>query len=241
MTTATASDILAALRRPFRSDEVGWKPAQIAGTRALALPYLNASAIQDRLDLVLGASWEARYDFLEGGAVLCCLRLCIDGQWLERSDVGQCGQGENGTKGGVSDSFKRAARAWGIGRYLTRVAKQWCNYDPQKKRFTEQPRLPEIVRPSQQAEPYDHSDDPPPARIDDRQEAQLVDLLKTAKADIGKFLTYFKVRSVGSLAAADFPAAKRFLEAKIKQGGSTATSPPPNVSTNAVGNGRAKP
>src|SRR5439155_18577741 len=112
------------------------------------------SAIQERLDAVCGASWEARYEFLEGGAVLCCLRLQVDGSWHERCDVGQCGKGEeNGIKAGVSDSFKRAARCWGIGRYLTRIPKQWVGYDAQKRRFTEEPKLPGWALPGQNRVP----------------------------------------------------------------------------------------
>jgi hypothetical protein len=143
-----SSDLLTALAAPFDVRQLQWKPGATAGNRAMALPFVNASAIQDRLDAVVGSHWEARYDFLEGGAVLCCLRLFLDDSWHERCDVGQCGKDEaNGIKAGVSDSFKRAARAWGVGRYLCRIPRQWVAYDPQKKRFTEEPRLPDWAVP----------------------------------------------------------------------------------------------
>ena len=112
--SVSTSDLLARLAEPFDVSSVQWKPGATAGAKAMALPFLNASAIQERLDGVLGANWDARYEFLEGGAVLCQLRLKIGDEWHERCDVGQCGKGgENATKQGVSDAFKRAAQAWG--------------------------------------------------------------------------------------------------------------------------------
>jgi hypothetical protein len=242
-TAPTSSDLLAALAAHFAASEVQWKPGATAqspqGSRAMALPFVNASAIQERLDAVVGVGWEARYEFLAGGAVLCCLRLFLDGSWHERCDVGQCGKDEgNGIKAGVSDSFKRAARAWGIGRYLTRIPKQWVGYDASKRRFTQEPQLPAWAVPAQRPvvekvlqpiapkpEPVipaaDLSDDEPGpgGRINESQEQSLVKLLREKQADVAKFLSFFQVRALGQLPAKEFDRARQMLQAKPANNG----------------------
>ena len=72
-----------------------------------------------RLDKVLGPeNWSDDYKSIDG-KTCCTLSLYIDGRWIAKSD----GAGDTsieGEKGGFSDSFKRAAVKWGIGRYLYR-------------------------------------------------------------------------------------------------------------------------
>src|SRR5262249_44867130 len=46
-----------------------------------------------------------------------------------------------------SDALKRAAVKFGVGRYLYRLPQQWCDYDPQKRRFVKEPALPESALP----------------------------------------------------------------------------------------------
>lgn len=141
-----SSDIESALAAPFEEHEVKFKPAVVTGSRALALPYVDARAIQDRLDSVLGvAGWQTSFEFLPDGACLCRLRLKINGEWIEKQDVGgpseQPDEGDR-RKAAVSDALKRAAVQAGIGRYLYRQEAQWVDYDAQKKKFARPPRLP---------------------------------------------------------------------------------------------------
>jgi hypothetical protein len=251
------TSILSALAAPFPADQVQWKPGPTTGNKAMALPFVNASAIQERLDTVCGADWEARYEFLEGGVVLCCLRLFIDGTWHERCDVGQCGKGEeNGTKAGVSDSFKRAARAWGVGRYLCRIPKTWAAYDASKRRFLETPQLPSWAMPKaittnaakNQPEPVIHAHDladevaAEDARISEAEERQLVELLRTTGANVERFLKHFSVRSVGSLRSRDFLQAVEMLRRKAAAApGKAATGlPAKNAAASGVDNTKAK-
>ena len=51
MTTQAIADKLAA---PFPSEEVKVKPKVVRGNRALVIHYIDARAVQDRLDEVLG-------------------------------------------------------------------------------------------------------------------------------------------------------------------------------------------
>ncbi|HLJ97314.1 MAG TPA: hypothetical protein VKU02_29415 [Gemmataceae bacterium] len=53
--TRTAPDIAAALAEPVDPAEVHFKPAVVSGNRAMAIAYVDARVIQDRLDEVLAA------------------------------------------------------------------------------------------------------------------------------------------------------------------------------------------
>jgi hypothetical protein len=141
-----------ALLAPFDVEAVKFKPAVVSGTRALALPYVDARAIQDRLDEVLGvAGWQDEYEFLPDGSVVCRLRLRLGDEWITKMDVGgpseQPDEGDR-RKAAVSDALKRAAVKFGVGRYLYRLPQQWVDYDPQKKTFARRPTLPPSALPA---------------------------------------------------------------------------------------------
>lgn len=156
-TDQTPGEILKALSAPFEAGEIKWKPGVISGSRCLALAYVNARVVQDRLDEVLGvAGWQDDYEFLEGGEVVCRLKVRVGGEWLTKVDVGgQSEQPDEGDrkKAAVSDALKRAAVKFGIGRYLYRLPSQWVDYDPQKKQL-KPPQLPAFALPApRQAKP----------------------------------------------------------------------------------------
>jgi hypothetical protein len=151
---AGAADVEAvtqALSAPFDPSEVKFKPAMVTGNRALALAYIDARVIQDRLDDVLGVTgWQDEYECLPDGSVVCRLHLRIGDQWITKMDVGgQSEQPDEGDrrKAAFSDALKRAAVKFGIGRYLYRLPTQWCDYDPHKKQFTRTPALPPSALP----------------------------------------------------------------------------------------------
>jgi hypothetical protein len=153
---ATDSEALTqALSAPFDPREVKFKPGVVAGNRALALAYVDARVIQDRLDEVLGVTgWQDEYDCLPDGSVVCRLRLRLGDEWITKMDVGgpseQPDEGDR-RKAAFSDALKRAAVKFGIGRYLYRLPAQWVDYDPQRKQFTRTPALPPsaLPRPNQ--------------------------------------------------------------------------------------------
>src|SRR5690349_8543277 len=54
-----------ALAAPFDPREVKFKPAVVSGNRAMALAYIDARVIQDRLDSVVGVlGWQDEYECL---------------------------------------------------------------------------------------------------------------------------------------------------------------------------------
>jgi hypothetical protein len=138
--------LMKALAAPFEATEVRFKPAVVSGNRALALAYVDARVIQDRLDDVLGVTgWQDDYECLPDGAVVCRLRIRVGNEWLTKVDVGgpseQPDEGDR-RKAAFSDALKRAAVKFGVGRYLYRLPSQWVDYDPQRRQFVKSPVLP---------------------------------------------------------------------------------------------------
>ena len=153
----TPEQIADALAAPFESREVKWKPQSVKGTRALAIAYIDARLVMDRLDDVFGpGGWQDEYTPLPNGSVLCRLSAKIGGEWVAKTDVGgeseQPDEGDR-TKAAFSDALKRAAVKFGVGRYIYRLPHQWADYDPQKKRFVGTPSLPAWAVPKAATKP----------------------------------------------------------------------------------------
>jgi len=146
MNTTDMRELQNQLAAPFDPSEVKFKPAMVKGNRALALHYVDARVIMDRLDAVVGTDgWQDEYEFLPDGSCLCKLRVRFGDTWIVKTDVGgESEQKDEGDrhKAAVSDALKRAAVKFGIGRYLYRLPSQWFDYDPQKKQFVKTPTLP---------------------------------------------------------------------------------------------------
>lgn len=135
-----------ALAAPFEPGEVRWKPQIVSGNRALAIAYIDARAVEARLDEVVGVGgWFDRYKLLPDGTVVCRLSLWLGEGWISKEDVGapseQSDEGDR-RKAAFSDGLKRAAVKFGIGRYLYRLGGQWVDYDPRKKQILREPALP---------------------------------------------------------------------------------------------------
>jgi len=112
----------ALLEKPFDPPTVKWRLGSTfqrdGQLRGLALAYIDARHVMDRLDEVVGpANWQSAIAETPVGRVLCTLSLRIDGEWIAKTDGAGATQVE-GDKGGISDALKRAAVQWGIGRYL---------------------------------------------------------------------------------------------------------------------------
>lgn len=138
------------LAEPFPPEAVGWKPQSIKGDRAMAVAYIDARDVMDRLDEVLGPeNWMDSYEVLNDGCVVCTLEVHFPDSdekiWASRQDVGSPSeQSDSGDrlKAAFSDALKRAAIKFGIGRYLYRLPIQWADYDSMKKQFRAPPGLP---------------------------------------------------------------------------------------------------
>ena len=122
-------------------------------TEALALAYIDARAVQERLDQVCGPEgWQDEYSPIQGG-FLCRLSIRYGEDWIAKEDGADVSAIEP-TKGGVSDSFKRAAVKWGIGRYLYDLPSVWvpCEKKGKSVVLKQTPQLPTWAVPMNDAE-----------------------------------------------------------------------------------------
>jgi hypothetical protein len=84
---------------------------------ATCVAYIDSRDVQDLLDKVVGPeNWQCKYEEIKGN-LFCSIGIFSNGQWIWKSD---CGTESNvdKEKGEASDSFKRAAVKWGVGRFL---------------------------------------------------------------------------------------------------------------------------
>jgi hypothetical protein len=206
------------LAEPFESDEIHFKPQAIRGNRALALAYVDARCVMERLDEVFGVGgWQDDYELLPGGSVVCRLQVRVGDEWIVKTDVG--GQSEqpddsDKLKAAFSDALKRAAVKLQIGRYLYRLPKQWAEFDPQRREFVSPPRLPDwACRPSSaspRTEENDKSPDDPSETISQSQAEELARLLTQRKIPWSAFSRKFGVKRLTQLPLQDFEEAKEF-------------------------------
>lgn len=153
--TPEAVTIGAALSAPFPAVDVKWKAQAVKGNKALAVAFLDARLIQDRLDSVVGfENWRDSYQLLPDGSVRCRLSVRIGGRWVTKEDAGNPGKQADGgdrIKASYSNALKRAAVKFGIGRYLYKLPPAWVDYDPAKKQIVRPPQLPEWALPPKPA------------------------------------------------------------------------------------------
>jgi len=137
--------ILAQLAEPFPSEEIKWKPQATKGDRALAVAYVDARVVAERLDQVVEGDWSFDWEQASNGCVKGKLTVC----GITRCDVGEQGDGPQGKtlKTAVSDALKRSAVLFGLGRYLYHLPAQWVDYDAQHKRLAHTPELPGWAKP----------------------------------------------------------------------------------------------
>lgn len=144
------------LSEPFDPKKVHWRVGAMTKdkTKCIALAYIDARDVMDRLDEVCGPeNWQSKYEHASNHGYVCSIGIRIGDEWVWKAN----GAGETqveAQKGAMSDSFKRAAVLWGIGRYLYDVPNTWVKLDKYNK--IEQHELPKLMRtlpnaPKQQA------------------------------------------------------------------------------------------
>lgn len=152
------SDILSRLAEPFPPDRVSWRLGALSSDKkkGIALAYIDARDVQDRLNQVCGPHWQCEHIPSGERKVTCRIGIKIGDEWIWRSN----GAGDTdieGEKGSYSDSFKRAAVLFGIGRYLYDVASPWVELEAAGRSFkikeSELPKLRKVLEGKQTPEP----------------------------------------------------------------------------------------
>lgn len=115
--------IVSDLSKPFNPVDISWRVGALTKTKDKCIPlaYIDARDVMQRLDEVCGPEgWQCRYPFFG-----CCeISVKIGNEWVSKANCA----GETNVeaeKGQASDSFKRAAVLWGIGRYLYDIPNSW--------------------------------------------------------------------------------------------------------------------
>lgn len=127
---------LATLKTAFDPKRISWRVGSTTQDKkkGMALAYLDSRDVQDRLDDVCGPEgWQCRYALL-GKTTVCEIGIKVGEEWVWKAD----GAGDTdfeAEKGALSDSFKRAAVKWGIGRYLYDVDAPWVKIEAFGKSF----------------------------------------------------------------------------------------------------------
>lgn len=103
-----------AKKMPFK-----WRVQSFSKNKPLAtcVAYIDARDVMDRLDECCSYGWERLHQELKGHLFSGIAIVMPDGSKLTRWDCGVESNTE-AEKGESSDSFKRAAVNWGIGRFL---------------------------------------------------------------------------------------------------------------------------
>ena len=141
------------LARPFAPEDLEWR-IQVTSkdkTSGLAIPYVTNRAIQDRLDEVVGPeNWYNDYKPWHGNgkkdAQICGISIYFEGKGFITKWDGAEDSDIEPIKGGLSDSMKRAAVQWGIGRVLYKMTKPlWVSVEQKGNscviRDSERPKL----------------------------------------------------------------------------------------------------
>jgi hypothetical protein len=204
-----ADNLLDRLAEPFPADEIDWKPEALSSdkTRALAVAYVDARTVMQRLDDVLGpGGWQDDYEPLDDGSAICRLRVRVNGEWVVETDVGSPSDQKDAgdrRKASFSDAIKRAGVKLGIARYLSRLPKAWCDFDPKAGAFKSTPQLPAWATPW----------------VRPHQAEELGALIEAARVDVEKFLTHFGIDRVEHLPAVKYVEALGKLRSKQQGNG----------------------
>ena len=125
-----------ALAAPFSPAAISWRVGSVSGERGMALAYLDARDVADRLDAICEPpNWQCRYSHV-GAITVCEIGILVNPEsslgWAWKADG--AGQSDiEAEKGALSDAFKRAAVRWGIGRYLYHLPSPWVEIEKRGK------------------------------------------------------------------------------------------------------------
>ncbi len=130
------------LKKPFEAEKISWRigATNKEKTKGLALAYIDARDVMERLDEVCGPEgWQTRHHDVGGGKLACEVGINLslpdeEGRWIWKSD-GAGSTDVEADKGAFSDSLKRAAVQWGVGRYLYSLKSPWVALMPKGRSF----------------------------------------------------------------------------------------------------------
>lgn len=135
-----AQTIQRELARPFAPEDLEWRLQKTieAQKRGIAVPFVTNRAIQNRLDDVVGPDcwyndFKPWHTAGKKEAQICGISIYFEGKGFITKWDGAEDSDIEPIKGGLSDSMKRAAVQWGIGRILYNMEPVWVNIEQKGK------------------------------------------------------------------------------------------------------------
>lgn len=212
------TDFFDKLAAEFPREAIHWRAQTLTrdGDKALALAYIDARDVMDRLDDVCGPDgWSDSYVETAKGRVIASIAIKTPEEgWVSKSD----GAGDTdveGEKGGMSDSFKRCAVKWGIGRYLYRLPDVWAPCETYEKNGKKQWK-------AWKGSPWDHvrgAAPAPVAFINDGERDMLATLAQAANVPLIKVCESMGISDLRELPASKLETVRKRLNATIKANG----------------------
>lgn len=136
MSEQKSRTMLTALAKPFAPEDLEWRLQYTNEEKmcGMAVPYVTNRAIQNRLDEVCGPeNWYNEFrPWHSAGkkdSQLCGIAIYFEGKGFITKWDGTEDSDIEPIKGGLSDSMKRAAYQWGIGRVLYSLDTVWVDIE----------------------------------------------------------------------------------------------------------------
>lgn len=106
------------LRKPITAAEIEWRVQSAKNGKMTVVPYITNRCVMERFDEAFTPfGWQNTFQEWRGKGVKCGIGVLHEGQWIWKFD-GADESDIEATKGGFSDSMKRVAVQWGLGRDL---------------------------------------------------------------------------------------------------------------------------
>ena len=66
------------LEEPFHVSQIHWRPGSVSGNKGMALAYITARDVEERLDKVVGrANWQSDYPWSDGKKLHCRIGIHV--------------------------------------------------------------------------------------------------------------------------------------------------------------------
>lgn len=215
------------LKAPFPASKVSWRVGSTTQDKkkGMALAYIDARDVMERLDAVLGMeNWQDRYE-VHGAKTICYLSVFLEnngpqdpaseqswGRWVTKADAAGDSAVE-AEKGAISDAFKRAAVKWGIGRYLYDIESPWVELDDYKRiKASEHKRLEALLNNSRVKSPSENlQNDTPPLSTPEGAACSWVEAYLETRAQFQDEEALDKKNAEAIQRALKYPKAKQML------------------------------
>lgn len=105
------------LTKPIQPDEIEWRVQSAKDGKMTVVPYITNRCVMERFDAAFAPwNWDSEFREIAGGFI-CRLTVRFNDAIIYRED-GASKTGIEPEKGGISDSMKRCAVQFGLGRGL---------------------------------------------------------------------------------------------------------------------------